>query len=76
MLLGWRASIPAGTPGPAPSSETPLERGPSRSVLLTLSEFGRPYGRAFRRAMSNGALTRAQKELIATMVSAINVCEY
>jgi hypothetical protein len=45
-------------------------------VLLTVPEFGRPYGRASRRAMADGALTRAQKELIATMVSAINVCEY
>ena len=45
-------------------------------VLLTVAEFGRPYGRAFRRAMSAGALSRAQKELIASVVSAINVCEY
>ena len=45
-------------------------------VLLTIPEFGRPYGRASRRAMADGALSRAQKELIATMVSAINVCEY
>jgi hypothetical protein len=45
-------------------------------VLLTVPEFGRPYGRASRRAMADGALTRAQKELIATVVSAINVCEY
>lgn len=45
-------------------------------VLLTVPEFGRPYGRASRRAMADGALMRAQKELIATMVSAINVCEY
>jgi alkylhydroperoxidase family enzyme len=45
-------------------------------VLLTQPEFGRPYGRASRRAMSDGALTRGQKELIATTVSAINVCEY
>jgi hypothetical protein len=45
-------------------------------VLLTVPEFGRSYGRASRRAMSDGALTRAQKELIATTVSAINVCEY
>lgn len=45
-------------------------------VLLTLPEFGRPYGRASRRAMADGALGRGQKELIATMVSAINVCEY
>jgi hypothetical protein len=45
-------------------------------VLLTVPEFGRPYGRASRRAMSDGALSRGQKELIAAMVSAINVCEY
>ena len=45
-------------------------------VLLTVPEFGRPYGRASRRAMADGALSRALKELIATMVSAINVCEY
>lgn len=45
-------------------------------VLLTVPEFGRPYARASRRAMSDGALSRGQKELIAAMVSAINVCEY
>ena len=45
-------------------------------VLLAVPEFGRPYGRASRSAMSDGALTRAQKELIAATVSAINVCEY
>jgi len=45
-------------------------------VLLTLPEFGRPYGRASRRAMTDGALSRGQKELIASIVSAINVCEY
>ncbi len=45
-------------------------------VLLTIPDVGRPYGRASRRAMTDGALTRAHKELIATMVSAINACEY
>lgn len=45
-------------------------------VLLTTPEFGRPYGRASRRAMADGALGRPLKELIATTVSAINVCEY
>jgi hypothetical protein len=45
-------------------------------VLLTVPEFGRPYGRASRRAMTDGALSRAQKELIASVVSAINVCAY
>jgi hypothetical protein len=45
-------------------------------VLLAIPEFGRPYGRSSRRAMADGALSRAQKELIATVVSAMNVCEY
>lgn len=45
-------------------------------VLLTVPEFGRLYGRASRRAMADGALGRAQKELIAATVSAINVCDY
>jgi hypothetical protein len=45
-------------------------------VLRVVPDFGRTYGRASRRAMSDGALTRAQKELIAATVSAINVCEY
>ena len=45
-------------------------------VLRVIPEFGRTYGRASRRAMSDGALSRAQKELIAATVSAINVCEY
>jgi hypothetical protein len=45
-------------------------------VLLTQPAFGRPYGRASRRAMTDGALSRAEKELIATIVSAINACEY
>jgi hypothetical protein len=45
-------------------------------VLLTVPEFGRSYGCASRRAMVDGALTRAQKEMIASIVSAINVCEY
>jgi hypothetical protein len=34
------------------------------------------YGRASRRAMTDGALSRGQKELIASIVSARNVCEH
>ena len=45
-------------------------------VLLSHPAFGRPYGRASRRAMTDGALGRGQKEMIAATVSAINVCEY
>jgi len=45
-------------------------------VLLSHPAFGRPYGRASRRAMTDGALSRGQKEMIAATVSAINVCEY
>jgi hypothetical protein len=45
-------------------------------VLLTVPEFGRSYSRASRRTMADGALSRAQKEMIASIVSAINVCAY
>jgi hypothetical protein len=45
-------------------------------VLLTVPEFGRAYGRASRRAMADGALSRGQKEMIASVVSAVNACAY
>lgn len=45
-------------------------------VLLTVPAFGRAYSRASRRAMADGALSRRQKELIATIVSGVNVCAY
>ncbi|MGH7266067.1 MAG: hypothetical protein ACREMB_14665 [Candidatus Rokuibacteriota bacterium] len=45
-------------------------------VLRAVPEVGRPYTRASRRAMMDGALKRGQKELIAAVVSAINVCAY
>ncbi len=45
-------------------------------VLLQMPEFGRAYAAASRRAMADRVLSRAQKELVATMVSAINGCEY
>lgn len=45
-------------------------------VLLAVPEFGRAYAQASRRAMADGALSRAQKEMVASIVSAVNVCEY
>jgi hypothetical protein len=45
-------------------------------VMRVHREFGRGYGRATRRAMTDGALTRRQKEMLAAAVSAVNVCEY
>ena len=45
-------------------------------VLLTVPEFGRPYGRSSRRAMADGALSRGEKELIASIVSAATMVRY
>ena len=45
-------------------------------VLRVHKEFGKGYGRATRRAMMDGALSRKQMEMIAATVSAVNVCEY
>ena len=45
-------------------------------VMRVHKDFGKGYGRATRRAMADGALSRKQKEIIAATVSAVNVCEY
>lgn len=45
-------------------------------VTRVIPEVGIGLGRATKRAMPDGALSRAQKEMIAVAVSAINVCEY
>ena len=38
--------------------------------------FGSPHGRAMKRAMMPGEFTRAEKEMVAAVVSGINACEY
>jgi len=45
-------------------------------VLRAVPAIGNPIMGASRRAMPDRVLTRAQKELIAAAVSAMNVCEY
>ena len=38
--------------------------------------FGGPHGRAMKRAMAPGEFTRAEKEMVAAVVSGANACEY
>ncbi|MFQ5692797.1 MAG: carboxymuconolactone decarboxylase family protein [Nitrospinota bacterium] len=45
-------------------------------VLSHYPEFRAGQGRCTRRALSPGELPRTTKELIATAVSTINVCQY
>ncbi|HIN06739.1 MAG TPA: hypothetical protein EYM65_10995 [Dehalococcoidia bacterium] len=45
-------------------------------VISYAPEFASTHGRCSRRAMVDGDLTRAQKEMIAVAVSAVNACEY
>ena len=45
-------------------------------VISYAPEFTSTHGRCSRRSMVDGDLTRAQKEMIAVAVSAVNACEY
>ena len=45
-------------------------------ALAFVPEFQAHHGFCSKRAMSDGALTRGQKEIIATAVSAVNACDY
>jgi hypothetical protein len=38
--------------------------------------FGGPHGRAMKRAMGEGEFTRAEKEMVAAVVSGVNACVY
>jgi hypothetical protein len=38
--------------------------------------FGGPHGRAMKRAMSTGEFSRAEKEMVAAVVSGVNACNY
>jgi hypothetical protein len=38
--------------------------------------FGGPHGRAMKRAMMPGEFTRAEKEMVAAVVSGVNACAY
>lgn len=45
-------------------------------VMAWDAEFGGPHGRAMKRVMAPGELTRAEKELVAAAVSGVNACSY
>ncbi len=45
-------------------------------VMAWDPEFGGPHGRAMKRAMGPGEFTRAEKEMVAAVVSGVNACEY
>jgi len=45
-------------------------------VMAWDPEFGGPHGRAMKRAMGPGEFTRAEKEMVAAVVSGVNACNY
>ena len=45
-------------------------------VMAWDPDFGGPHGRAMKRAMAPGEFTRAEKELVAAVVSGVNACRY
>lgn len=52
-------------------------RPPAMSRVMAWDpDFGGPHGRAMKRAMASGEFTRAEKELVAAVVSGVNACGY
>jgi hypothetical protein len=50
---------------------------PQMSRVIALApEFQQSHGRASRRTMADGVLSRKQKEMLAGVVSAMNACPY
>ena len=50
---------------------------PAMSRVMAWDQaFGGPHGRAMKRAMMPGEFTRAEKEMVAAVVSGVNACEY
>jgi len=45
-------------------------------VMAWDQDFGGPHGRAMKRAMGPGEFTRAEKEMVAAVVSGANACSY
>jgi hypothetical protein len=45
-------------------------------VMAWDGQFGGPHGRAMKRAMGPGEFTRAEKEMVAALVSGVNACGY
>jgi len=54
-----------------------FEQPPAMSRVMAWDPgFGSPHGRAMKRAMGPGEFTRAEKEMVATVVSGVNACSY
>ena len=54
-----------------------FEQPPAMSrVMAWDTELGGYHGRAMKRAMTPGEFTRAEKEMIAAVVSGVNACAY
>lgn len=45
-------------------------------VMAWDPEFGGPHGRAMKRMAMPGEFSRAEKEMVAAVVSGVNACEY
>ena len=45
-------------------------------VMAWDPEFGAFHGRAMKRAMTPGEWSRAEKEMVAAVVSGVNACAY
>ncbi len=45
-------------------------------VMAWDPEFGGAHGRAMKRVMAPGEFTRAEKEMVAAVVSGVNACNY
>jgi hypothetical protein len=45
-------------------------------VMAWDPEFGGPHGRAMKRVMGPGEWSRAEKEMVAAVVSGVNACAY
>ena len=45
-------------------------------VMAWDAHFGGPHGRAMKRAMGAGEFSRAEKEMVAAVVSGVNACSY
>jgi hypothetical protein len=54
-----------------------FEQPPAMSRVMAWDpEFGGPHGRAMKRAMAPGEFSRAEKEMVAAVVSGVNACHY
>jgi hypothetical protein len=54
-----------------------FERPPAMSRVMAWDpQFGGPHGRAMKRAMAPGEWSRAEKEMVAAVVSGVNACAY